>query len=450
MKDFFVSYNRNDKQWAEWIAWTLEEAGYSVVIQAWDFRPGGNFILDMNRAVEETQKTIAVLSDTYLDSAFTQPEWAAAFRDDPESIKRKLIPVKVKECKPTGLLSQVVYVDLTKTLETEAKQRLLDSLRKRIKPQAKPAFPGGLETVEQPPKTATFPQEIGQQRSSAPSQASKTASLFRSSDLCGEVCTSLKSLDYSAQELAFKGVVNNLPPVVETDLPPAAAFVVHGKSGRGQKWLVNRLVHACLGKQLDDVNKIPFSPRSDDTDIQEFWEYLGDRLLHKRDVTAEEIIDYIFQRWQMEDVVLVIHDADRMPATEPAKMIQQLWQPLMLKLDQAASKPIYSLYLFVVDNLSAMENWRLDCRQETADEDYCKPIALPAIEVFERPDITQWIRQNRSLPNLLPQRERLGSVAERLWNKGMQGVPELTMQAICDRIAPERHLWYEIVDSLDL
>jgi hypothetical protein len=56
MKDFFVSYNRTDKQWAEWIAWTLEEAGYSVVIQAWDFRPGGNFVLDMQRAAAESQQ----------------------------------------------------------------------------------------------------------------------------------------------------------------------------------------------------------------------------------------------------------------------------------------------------------------------------------------------------------------------------------------------------------
>jgi hypothetical protein len=42
MKDFFVSYNRADRDWAEWIAWQLEEAGYSVVIQDWDFRPGEN------------------------------------------------------------------------------------------------------------------------------------------------------------------------------------------------------------------------------------------------------------------------------------------------------------------------------------------------------------------------------------------------------------------------
>jgi hypothetical protein len=26
MKDFFISYNKADRQWAEWIAWQLQEA----------------------------------------------------------------------------------------------------------------------------------------------------------------------------------------------------------------------------------------------------------------------------------------------------------------------------------------------------------------------------------------------------------------------------------------
>ena len=168
MKDFFISYNRNDKQWAEWIAWVLEDAGYSVVIQAWDFRPGGNFVLDMHRAAAETQKTIAVLSNTYIASAYTQPEWAAAFADDPESAKRKLIPIKVKECKPTGLLRQVVYVDLIGVSEAEAKQRLLESLQDRVKPETKPVFPGDVETVEAPTLSAVpFPREPAKQRPSA-------------------------------------------------------------------------------------------------------------------------------------------------------------------------------------------------------------------------------------------------------------------------------------------
>ena len=64
VKDFFVSYNKADKAWAEWIAWVLEENGYTVVIQAWDFRPGGNFILDMQRATVEAERMVMVLPQT--------------------------------------------------------------------------------------------------------------------------------------------------------------------------------------------------------------------------------------------------------------------------------------------------------------------------------------------------------------------------------------------------
>ncbi len=32
-KDFFISYNGADQRWAEWIAWQLEEASYSVILQ---------------------------------------------------------------------------------------------------------------------------------------------------------------------------------------------------------------------------------------------------------------------------------------------------------------------------------------------------------------------------------------------------------------------------------
>lgn len=177
MKDFFISYNRNDKHWAEWIAWVLEDEGYSVVLQAWDFRPGGNFILDMQRAAEETQKTIAILSNTYLASAFTQPEWAAAFADDPQSTKRKLIPVKVKECKPSGLLSQIVYVDLVGVSEADAKGRLLTSLKERVKPETQPDFPGSAETVKAPKNfQTTFPRKRDQKKPSAMKRIQKRKS----------------------------------------------------------------------------------------------------------------------------------------------------------------------------------------------------------------------------------------------------------------------------------
>ena len=169
MKDFFVSYNSADKQWAEWIAWTLEEAGYSVMIQAWDFRPGGNFVLDMQRATAECQKTIAVLSQTYLTSDYTQPEWAAAFADDARSQERKLIPVRVKECKPPGMLRPLVYVDLVGATQVEAKQRLLDALKERVKPEREPDFPSDVGNVATPSAgPVAFPSSAENQSAQPP------------------------------------------------------------------------------------------------------------------------------------------------------------------------------------------------------------------------------------------------------------------------------------------
>jgi hypothetical protein len=145
MKDFFISYNHADKTWAEWIAWTLEEAGYTVVIQSWDFRPGNNFVLEMARAAEGTRKTIAVLSQDYLNAAFTQSEWAAAFASDPLSNEHKLIPIRVRDCKPEGLLSSIIYIDLVGLSQRDARSAILGALTERAKPDHPPFFPAEIQ-----------------------------------------------------------------------------------------------------------------------------------------------------------------------------------------------------------------------------------------------------------------------------------------------------------------
>ena len=140
-KDFFVSYNKADRQWAEWIAWELEAAGYGVIIQAWDF--AGNFVLEMDRAHREAARTVAVLSPDYLEAMYTKPEWAARFAQGPTGRDDRLIPVRVREVELEGLLAQIVYVDLLGLSEAEASERLLQRARReRAKPARRPTFPG--------------------------------------------------------------------------------------------------------------------------------------------------------------------------------------------------------------------------------------------------------------------------------------------------------------------
>ncbi|MDQ3805338.1 MAG: FxSxx-COOH system tetratricopeptide repeat protein [Acidobacteriota bacterium] len=141
-KNFFISFNKADRAWAAWIAWQLEAAGYTTIFQDWDFRPGGNFVLDMQRAAALAERTVAVLSPDYLGAKFTQPEWAVAFAQDPTGEKGKLVPVLVRECNLEGLLPQIVHVNLVGLPEPAAKSALLGGVRGgRAKPEEEPAFP---------------------------------------------------------------------------------------------------------------------------------------------------------------------------------------------------------------------------------------------------------------------------------------------------------------------
>ncbi len=142
MTTFFVSYTGMDQSWAEWIAWQLEDAGHDAIIQAWDFRPGMNFVLEMDEAMK-ADHTIAVLSPSYIEAVFTRPEWAGAFAQDTLGRHRKLIPIRVHNVVLEGLLSTIIYIDLVGRGEAEAKMELLSGIAEgRAKPRAAVPFPG--------------------------------------------------------------------------------------------------------------------------------------------------------------------------------------------------------------------------------------------------------------------------------------------------------------------
>lgn len=149
MTDFFISYTSVDEKWAEWIGYALEEEGYSVVLQRWDFRPGSNFILEMQQAATRAARTIMILSPDYMKSQFASPEWAAAFAADPQGLRRTLLPIVVRECKLEGLLGQIVHINLTVMDQDTARTELLRGIRpERAKPSSPPSFPGTQHTQQ--------------------------------------------------------------------------------------------------------------------------------------------------------------------------------------------------------------------------------------------------------------------------------------------------------------
>lgn len=108
----------------------------------------------MHAAASRADCTVVVLSQEYLRSAYCAAEWAAAFVGDPAATERRLIPVRVEPCRPTGLLAGLVYVDLVGSDEATARAQVRDAIdRRRAKPERVPLYPSELEG----PSTRQFP-----------------------------------------------------------------------------------------------------------------------------------------------------------------------------------------------------------------------------------------------------------------------------------------------------
>jgi tetratricopeptide (TPR) repeat protein len=153
-RDFFISYTGADQAWAEWIADTLEQDGHTILLQAWDFRPGSDFVEQMHQAIQQTKRTIAVLSGRYLASIFASAEWHATFAKDPTGQAGLLVPVRIQDCEPPGLLRTRVYIDLVGLEEQVAAERLRAALGpSRARPAGRLPFPGGPAK----PAAASFP-----------------------------------------------------------------------------------------------------------------------------------------------------------------------------------------------------------------------------------------------------------------------------------------------------
>src|SRR5512132_281679 len=109
-RDFFISYTGADQAWAQWIAETLERAGHSTVLQTRDFRPGENFIEQMNKALADAERVVAVLSPAYFRSEYARDEWTTALVRNRGEADR-LLPVRVAPAELPPLLANRIYID---------------------------------------------------------------------------------------------------------------------------------------------------------------------------------------------------------------------------------------------------------------------------------------------------------------------------------------------------
>ncbi|WP_049788154.1 FxSxx-COOH system tetratricopeptide repeat protein [Geodermatophilus obscurus] len=137
--DFFISHAGRDTGWAEWLAWQLQQAGYTVELDVWDWAPGEDFVALMAAALESADRLLAVCTEAYFASVFGGAELRAAFANQAKAAGR-IVPVLVEPVTLPPLYASLIHLDLTGLDEAAAAARL----RARLaggRPTSAPPFP---------------------------------------------------------------------------------------------------------------------------------------------------------------------------------------------------------------------------------------------------------------------------------------------------------------------
>src|SRR3954463_11643134 len=166
--DFFISHAGRDTAWAEWLAWQLQQAGYSVELDVWDWAPGEDFVARMAAALERADRLLAVCTEAYFVSAFGGAELRAAFVGQAKA-EGRIVPVLVEPVTLPPLYVPLISVDLTGLDEAAAAARLRERLAggrptgpppfplRDAEPSGRPGFAGALPAVWRvPPRNPRF------------------------------------------------------------------------------------------------------------------------------------------------------------------------------------------------------------------------------------------------------------------------------------------------------
>ena len=144
-KDFFVSHAGADRAWAEWVAWQLTDAGYTVELDVWDWAAGQNFMTAMSDALDRCDRVVALFSAAYFDRSRYTTRSGRPQRCTRRYGEGRLVPLRVEDV-PTAempaVLRPLLFRDLFGVDEEQARRGLLEAVAGPTTPDHQPVFPG--------------------------------------------------------------------------------------------------------------------------------------------------------------------------------------------------------------------------------------------------------------------------------------------------------------------
>src|ERR1035438_1298615 len=143
--DLFVSHAGADRAWAEWVAWQLTDASYTVELDVWDWAAGRNFVVAISDALERCDRVVALFSAAYFDrDRYTTEEWTASVLRVPGMAEGRLVPIRIEDvpvAQMPAVLRPLVFRDIFGLAEEQARRALLEAVAGPRRPDRPPLFP---------------------------------------------------------------------------------------------------------------------------------------------------------------------------------------------------------------------------------------------------------------------------------------------------------------------
>ena len=126
--DFFLSYAGDDTAYAHFIDAVLRGAGYSVFVRFRDMPIDSNFVNETQYGLRNTKRFLAVFSPAYFASPNCRAEWAAAYAENLDGSKRKILPLLIKDTNLEPFAKQIAYKNLIGLSGEQAEAVILQAI----------------------------------------------------------------------------------------------------------------------------------------------------------------------------------------------------------------------------------------------------------------------------------------------------------------------------------
>jgi SIR2-like domain/TIR domain len=142
--DAFISYSSKDSAWVRGTLLPgLERAGLRVCIDYRDFAIGVPILENIEQAIDQSSKTLLVLTPNWVASEWTAFESLLLQTNTPAGWGQRILPLRVQPCELPRRLKIFTYLDLTDPAELDFQfDRLVQAIRPSVEPLvAVPAVP---------------------------------------------------------------------------------------------------------------------------------------------------------------------------------------------------------------------------------------------------------------------------------------------------------------------